>query len=222
MHDVALYGNLVFDTIIDGSKISNDVGGIVNVWKSLKALDQSVNVYVCPTEIGASVIRIDREKSERTSNSDLLQNQVIPFCEAARYNLVSYANELMSTAFMHHLEGLVCADICTGRSLDESLYQYIDYLFVSHEDLPLIDIHQVKGTLVVHSPRMSELTNKEGNYSYVAHPDDYIKNANVLGAGDNYAACFIYSKLQGKSDNDSMTYAHTMTTKWLRDKNAKN
>ena len=52
MYDIALYGHLVFDTVKENPKTNHDIGGIVNVWRSLKDIDPTLDIYVCPSNIG--------------------------------------------------------------------------------------------------------------------------------------------------------------------------
>jgi len=214
-YDIALYGHLVFDTIVDGCKINSELGGIGNVWKSLKSFDADLSVYACPTVIGESTITIDRKNSKRTSESYLNMNTVEFTVERAKINHIAYINELMNTSFMPQLTGTIFADICTGKPLDVRTQAYVDYLFVSEEDLHLVNTKSFKGKLVVHSPRRSCV----GEHSYETPPENYVENANVLGAGDHFAACFMYAKLNDRTDEDSLVLSHTLTTKWLKEKN---
>lgn len=214
MYDIALYGHLVFDTIIDMGNLRHDVGGIANVWKSLKSIDQSLSVYVCPAAIGTSVITIDREASQRTSNSYLNQNSVQFFVQPSTFSHIAYINELDYADFVNDLQGTVFADVCTGRKLDSRFNECIDYLFVSEEDISLVDIDNFKGKIVMHSPTKSSV----GSFQH-ENPNDYIKNANVLGAGDHFAACFMYAKLNNRTDEAALTLSHTLTTRWLKEKN---
>lgn len=216
MKDFGLYGHLVFDTIWD-TKVHHDIGGIANVWKALKQINPKADIHVSPTNIGYSTITIDREKSDRISNSDLNATEVLPTIIDAKVNHIAYLNEIKNPFFIRHLTGIVCADICTGNSLDDELLDMIDVLFVSEEDLRLIKTPaRIKGLIVVHSPKKSYFFHNK--YGCIG---EYVNGLYVLGAGDYFAAKFMSSMLNNSIPERCLKDAHNATTKFLKERNEK-
>jgi len=216
MYDIALYGHLVFDTIKENSKSAHDVGGIVNVWRALKNMDSMLDIYVCPSSIGTSTITIDKENSQRTSESKLNGIDVKIKPEPAVISHIAYVNEIDDLSFLKDVTGLVFADICSGREINKDVYKYLNYIFVSEEDKHLLrDVEEFEGIVITHSPMKSY--NNRGK-TFTLSEDKYIKGANVLGAGDFYAACFMYGKLKMRLDFECMELSHNLTTNHLKEK----
>jgi len=217
MHDIALYGHLVFDTINDYSKTENEIGGIVNVWKALTSFNTTLKLYVCPTNIGTSTITIDKENSQRTSESQLNSIAVNVKCEPSIISHIAYINYIDDLSFLENIKSnLIFADVCSGKEIDKEAYKYLDYIFVSEEDIGILkDIEEFDGIVITHSP-MKSYDNK-GKF-FVLDEDRYIKGVNVLGAGDYYAARFMHEKLHHKSDYQSMVASHISTTNYLKSK----
>jgi sugar/nucleoside kinase (ribokinase family) len=87
---------------------------------------------------------------------------------------------------------------------------------VSEEDKHLLrDVGEFKGTVITHSPMTSY--NSKGE-TFSIGEEQYIKGANVLGAGDFYAACFMYGKLNTRLDHECMILSHNLTTQYLKSK----
>lgn len=213
MYDIALYGHLVLDTIQDGTKISHEVGGIINVWKSLKLINPNLNIYVCPTNIGSSDIYVDRKNSFRQGKSNLNELSTEIRIKQAKINLISYINFIDDLNFINRLNGIICADICSGKQF--KLNNKIDYLFISEEDIEAIDESNYTNKIIVHSPKSSYIKNKNIKFN----SDEYLTNINPLGAGDFYAAHYIYSLLNNKDDISCIEESHRRTIKFLKDKN---
>jgi sugar/nucleoside kinase (ribokinase family) len=211
-----LYGHLVFDTVKENPKTNHDIGGIVNVWRSLKDIDPTLDIYVCPSNIGTSIITIDKENSQRTSESKLNGVDVKIQPEPAVISHIAYINEIDDLSFLKDITGLVFADICSGREINKDAYKYLNYIFVSEEDMHLLrDVEEFKGTVITHSPMKSY--NNKGK-TFTLPEDKYIKGVNVLGAGDYYAACFMYGKLNTRLDFECMKLSHNLTTNHLKSK----
>ena len=216
MYDIALYGHLVFDTIKETPKTKHDIGGIVNVWRALKNMDPTLDIYVCPSNIGTSTITIDKENSQRTSESKLNAIGVDVRIQPALISHIAYINEIDDLSFMKDMTGLIFADVCSGREINKEAYKYLNYIFVSEEDKHLLrDIEEFKGTVITHSPMTSY--NSKGE-TFTLDKEQYIKGANVLGAGDFYAACFMYGKLNTRLDHECMVLSHNLTTHHLKSK----
>jgi hypothetical protein len=218
MHDIALYGHLVADVIDFGSKKEFNFGGIGNVWRSLKYIDATLDVCIHPLNMGSSYINVDTKTSTRTSRSQLNQLSITPQIVSAKIYHICYINELDDLSFIKDLNGIVCADICTGRSLNNECLKYIDYLFISKEDLNHIDRSMVKNSLIIHSPTESSLVK---NNNVISVDGEFISGLNVLGAGDHFAASFMHSLLNNHTDAACLTQAHHQTTMYLRERNDK-
>ena len=217
MYDIALYGHLTFDTIIDGvNPFSYNIGGIANVWRALKEINDELSIYICPTNIGISSIVLNKKESERRSNSYLNQIDVLYKIQDAAISHISYLNEIDYPSFIQNLKGCVSADICLGRKIDISLFPEIKYLFVSEEDLELIkNLESFKGNLVIHGPEASSIRYTAGNY-YRYHHYEYLTNVNVLGAGDYFAASYINNLLNQMENGTNMQFSHIATTNYLK------
>lgn len=221
MYDIALYGHLTFDTIIDGNTpFSYNIGGIVNVWKALKQINDELSIYICPTNIGTSSIMLNKQASERRANSFLNQIQVFHRTENAAISHIAYLNEIDYPLFVQNLRGCVSADICSGRSIDISLFPEVKILFVSDEDLHLIkNLSVYKGVLIRHAPKYSKLSTQ--NYKdFISYThNEYLENINVLGAGDYFAACFLNNHFKGMPNKLNIPDTHQKTTQYLRERN---
>ena len=217
MYDIALYGHLTFDTIIDGvNPFSYNIGGIANVWRALKEINDELSIYICPINIGISSIVLNKKESERRSNSYLNQIDVLYKIQDAAISHISYLNEIDYPSFIQNLKGCVSADICLGRKIDISLFPEIKYLFVSEEDLELIkNLESFKGNLVIHGPEASSIRYTAGNY-YRYHHYEYLTNVNVLGAGDYFAASYINNLLNQMENGTNMQFSHIATTNYLK------
>lgn len=135
-------------------------------------------------------------------------------------------------------EGItVSADLCkSGLSENEkerifSLLPYIDYLIISDvEAKALIETNstlkekseilggkQGDGWTIIHSVGGSDSSNGE---MYMLKFSDVIKGeeVEVLGAGDCFAASFIYKMINGVSIGKSIEFAHKNTTDNLKKK----
>ena len=126
---------------------------------------------------------------------------------------------MSDTTFIPALDGIITADICPGKPVRKELLQYVDYLFISDEDCDDFTelVEATKGWVVLHSATGSICSNGEDEFFWKLHEDDILKDVNVLGAGDIFAACCLYKLLE--EDNDIhkwIEFAHRKTTEILR------
>ena len=126
---------------------------------------------------------------------------------------------MSDTAFIPALDGIITADICPGKSIRKELLQNVDYLFISDEDCDDFAglVEATKGWVILHSATGSICSNGKDEFFWKLHEDDILKNVNVLGAGDIFAACCLYKLLE--EDNDIhhwIEFAHRKTTEILR------
>ena len=217
MKKIGLYGNLVVDRIVDDFSEKQRLGGIANAWEALTYLSPNVSVELIPTSVGEAIVLVDRDKSKRTSRARLNINP----CDFSGANVdwhhIMYLNSVHDLTPLTKVDGVISADVTTGSIKNLEYLKYIDYLFVSDEDLFMsLDelASRTKGWVILHSSTGSVCHNGKIQYE-LNNVVDHIDGINVLGAGDIFAAAFI-------SDNDSadivnrIETAHIQTTNLLR------
>jgi hypothetical protein len=222
MIDVALYGHLTFDQIFAGSP-TFEVGGIANVWRSLMSIDPKLQVKVHPLMIGTSHIAIQGNQKQNLSN--LNQVPVKPLITEAKLSHIAYINELPDPEIVFQIQGFLTGDICTidvgqGTPLKKEVAERFDLIFVSKEDLALIPDHYSK-RLVVHAPTETSVYDCGRQIACCSNPEEYLEDINVLGAGDYFAAAYIYRWIQGNNDQDCAQSAQRKTTQFLKERYAK-
>ena len=220
MKDISLYGHLTIDTILDGNSEKKSLGSMANVWKSLLDVDPTLNIGISPIDVGQALVYIDRLASQRYSKAslNLVQHRAKIF-ESKIHHLI-YLNEMTIHDFIPALDGIVTADVCTGKSVNKDLLKHIDYLFISDEDMEsdLSDYADAtKGYVILHSSSGSIISNGEEEFFYKLPEDLILKGVNVLGAGDTFASCFLYKLLRNEGDIHSwIEFAHLKTTEIIR------
>jgi hypothetical protein len=220
MKDISLYGHLTIDTILDGNSEKKQLGSMANVWKSLLDVDPTLNIGLSPIDVGQALVYIDRLASQRYSKAslNLVQHRAKIF-ESKIHHLI-YLNEMTIHDFIPALDGIVTADVCTGKSVNKDLLKHIDYLFISDEDMEsdLSDYADAtKGYVILHSSSGSIISNGEEEFFYKLPEDLILKGVNVLGAGDTFASCFLYKLLRNEGDIHSwIEFAHLKTTEIIR------
>ena len=219
MKDITLYGHLTIDTILDGKSEKKTLGSIGNVWKALIELDPSLKIGLSPIDIGQALIYIDRNSSQRYSKATLnLQQNKVAIHTSKIHHLI-YLNEMTITDFIPTLHGVITADVCPGKNLNREILKYVDYLFISDEDVDdfssLVDA--TKGWVILHHPTGSTFSNGDHEYFWKLPEDKILDNVNVLGAGDIFASCFLYKLLQGGQDiNQFIEFAHLKTSEIIQ------
>lgn len=216
MKDISLYGHLTIDTILDGYSEVKTLGSMANVWKSLIELDPKLKIGLSPIDIGQALIYVDKQSSQRYSKANLnLFSYKEKLFESKVHHLL-YLNEMSNCDFIQNLQGIVSADICSGKPIDKNLLKFIDYLFISDEDIDnYFDsyIKNIKGWVILHSSSGSIASNGEQELVYKLPDTSILKNINVLGAGDIFASCFLYKSLSNEGDiYDWIKFSHLKTT----------
>ena len=216
MVDVALYGNLTKDIIFDGFNNKTSLGSIANVWYSLLKINRKLNIHLAPTDIGTALIYVDIDTNTRYSRPNLSVISNKPKIVNSRWSHIMYLNHLSDLSFIKDIKNsIVSADIAGKIKFDHDILKYIDYLFVSDEDI--IDIHEmnskIKGNLILHS--------NNGSITYIKNMDPIIINheiitgVNVLGAGDFFASAFIDEMLSNKQIDAALKSAHNKTINFI-------
>jgi hypothetical protein len=220
MKDISLYGHLTIDTILDGDSEKKSLGSMANVWKSLLEIDSTLNIGLSPIDVGQALVYVDKSAARRYSkaNLNLVQNKAKIF-ESKIHHLI-YLNEMSIHDFIPALDGIITADICPGKSVNKDLLKYVDYLFISDEDIDgdLSDyVATTKGYVVLHSSSGSFVSNGENEFFYKLPEELMLKGVNVLGAGDTFASCFLYKLLRNVGDiHNWIEFAHLKTTEIIR------
>jgi len=216
MKDVALYGHLTIDTIVDGNSEKKTLGSMANVWKSLLELDPTLDVGLSPIDVGQALIYIDKLAAQRYSkvNLSLVQHQAKIY--SSKISHLIYLNEMTRHDFIPALDGIITADICPGKPVNKDLLQNVDYLFISDEDIDgsLSEYTEAtKGWAILHSSSGSIVSNGDTEFFYKLPEEMMLKNVNVLGAGDIFASCFLHKLLQNEGDiHNWIEFAHLKTT----------
>ena len=220
MKDIALYGHLTIDTILDGDTEKKTLGSMANVWKALLELDATLDIGLSPIDVGQALIYVDKPAAQRYSkvNLSLVEHQVKMM--SSKISHLIYLNELTRHDFIPALDGIITADICPGKPVNKEMLQYVDYLFISDEDIKgsLSEYtNATKGWVILHSASGSVVSNGEEEFFYKLPEEMMLKDVNVLGAGDIFASCFLYKLLEGYGDiRDWIEYSHLTTTEILK------
>jgi sugar/nucleoside kinase (ribokinase family) len=220
MKDISLYGHLTVDTILDGTCEKKSLGSMANVWKSLLEIDPTLNIGLSPIDIGQALVYIDRGAAQRYSkaNLNLVQHKANIF--NSKIHHLIYLNEMTIHDFIPALDGVITADVCPGKSLRKDLLKFVDYLFISDEDIDgdLSDyVDATKGYVILHSSSGSVVSNGKDEFFYKLPEELMLKGVNVLGAGDTFASCFLYKLLKNVGDIHSwIEFAHLKTTEIIR------
>lgn len=216
MKDISLYGHLTIDTIIDGTKEKKTLGSMANVWKALLNLNCSLDIGISPIDIGHALIYIDIDSSKRYSKANLNLIQKEPKIFKSKIHHITYLNEISNCNFIESLDGIITADICSGCSVSKDVLKYIDYLFISDEDIDgdFSDyLESTKGWVILHDSFGSLVSNGKEQFYYRLPDDLKLSKVNVLGAGDIFASCFLYKLLEGHNDiQEWIKFAHLKTT----------
>ena len=220
MKDIALYGHLTIDTILDGDTEKKTLGSMANVWKALLELDATLDIGLSPIDVGQALIYVDKPAAQRYSkvNLSLVEHQVKMM--SSKISHLIYLNELTRHDFIPALDGIITADICPGKPVNKEMLQYVDYLFISDEDIKgsLSEYtNATKGWVILHSASGSVVSNGQEEFFYKLPEEMMLKDVNVLGAGDIFASCFLYKLLEGYGDiRDWIEYSHLTTTEILK------
>lgn len=219
MVDVALYGNLTKDIIFNGFEQTTSIGSIGNVWDALVKLNQKLSIQIEPTTIGTALIYVDTDNNTRVSKPNLYLKTNKPKVVEAKWSHILYLNHIKDLEFVKEIQNsVVSADVAGKGKFDLDILTYIDYLFISDEDIIDLDtlLDKVKGCVILHSNSGSTIYKKDGTTIVTNHKT--IDGVNVLGAGDYFASAFINFMLQTNDIEISIKIAHNETISFLKDK----
>lgn len=213
--DLAVYGHITIDRIINNFEEEVSLGAIANFWNALNIINSKISYKLCPCAIGEAVVLINECKSQRVGRGNLNLKTNKPKPIDAKWHHIMYLNQLKDKSFIKDLNGIVSADLTAGDMNIKNELRYIDYLFISEEDL-FMDIKNlaqlVRKNVILHYPSGSACVGKNMSKTYTT---TFKENMNVLGAGDSFAACFISNMLTHDNLDISIQKAHEMTLKVL-------
>ena len=215
---------MTFDEIYHDGYHSTNVGGIANVWRSLKSIDKRLNIYTCPLHFGESKIVIENDKKDNYSNLNQFEMFLGDAVEA-KLSHVAYVNELNSPSIVRALKGVKTADVCTtkeneGKPLSIEIANEFDFIFVAEDQKDLVP-KEYERRLVVHGPCQTTVYKHGVQLTHFENFDQYLTGANVLGAGDHFAACYMYGIIHGRDDKHCAEMSQRLTTKFLKDRHEK-
>lgn len=201
MKDVVLYGNLTYDKVFFNRGSYNTVGGIANIWESLRSFDSSISVGVQPCAIGEAIILVDEDTCERASKPNLIVRSLPDVSVPAKWHHIAYLNSInhkvkKTIKFVEELSsigGIVSADICDSQPIPFECLDKIDVLFAGEGDFigdPQKIANKVKNVFIYHSP-IKTIVYFRGDKVANLEVEEFVNNINVLGAGDKFAAKII-------------------------------
>lgn len=220
MYDISLYGHLTLDTIVDGENVYKKLGAMANMWRTFARFGQDIKLGVYPTSFAEAMIYIDRNTCKRYSTGMIIQKNREAKILESNISHVLYLNELPGAEYISQFTGTVSADLCTGKKINDKLLKYVDYLFVSKEDLknPKTISKKLRGYMIAHDPYGSDIYFDDILLSSYKMPEnEFVESANVLGAGDIFASCFLYGMHHNMSS--TIEWAHKTTSNIIREQN---
>ena len=197
------------------------LGGLANMCRTFQDIRAQINLGIVPTELGEAEIYIDRKTSSRDSKADLGKHQLGCQIKQSKISHVMYINQLKNLDFIPNLTGIITADTCKGPSVDVSVLKHIDWLFVSDDEVSNLDdiVDNIKGSVIIHSPEGSRIVGQNNLQCY--NESLLVENANVLGAGDMFASCFLYAIHNQMTVESAISYAHRTTSRLIGKYNEK-
>ena len=114
-------------------------------------------------------------------NLSLVQHKA-KIIESKIHHLI-YLNEMTRHDFIPALDGIITADICPGKSVKKDLLQYVDYLFISDEDIDgdLSEYAEAtKGWVILHSSSGSIVTNGQEEFFYKMPDELMLTDVNAV------------------------------------------
>lgn len=215
---------ICFSTAIGSDIYSN------NVRKYLESIHESnknlkFNITQTPARLSKATIIHDEQKNQKTSIVDWQTCQLPDICNiSSSWTHIMYL-DAMCDIRENHLKKLsdnsiVSADLCLAHHSREDvehlqkLLPYVDYLIISDSESSLLNrtVAQSKVATIIHSAEGSEWFLRQENTRNKFSSDVKISNVNVLGAGDIFAAAFIFSMIRGGTMERSIRYAHKHTS----------
>jgi len=222
-HDISLYGHITIDRIFVDFDEYRTIGAMGNVWDALISTDSTLSIDLKPMAIGQAIVLVDKKNTQRLGRGQLNLKNNIPQVSKSKWHHIMYLNQLKDVSFISDItDGIISADLTSGKMNNLEMLKYVDFLFISDEDL-FMDVEElskiVKGWVILHYPEGSYSSNGGESFTIL---NEVIENVDVLGAGDFFAASFMYKKLVEDDIKECVRYAHSNTRILLkRRKNGK-
>jgi hypothetical protein len=216
-YDISLYGHITIDRIFVDFDEHKSIGAMGNVWDALVSTDSTLSIKLKPSAIGEAIVLVDKKNTKRLGRGQLnLKKNNITNIPSSKWHHIMYLNQLEDVSFIENIKnGIISADITAGEMKNSDMLKHIDYLFISDEDL-FMDIDElakmVKGWVILHYPEGSYSSNGKESFTL---SNEALTNIDVLGAGDFFAASFMYRGLYEDDIKKCVMYAHLNTTKLL-------
>jgi len=218
-YDVALYGHLTIDRIFTEFEQINTLGAIGNIWEAIICTNSSLVIDIRPLAIGEAIILVNKQRGTRLGRGKLNLKTAKGKPSNATWHHIMYLNQLEDLSFMDDIkDGTISVDITSGKMKNIEMLKYVDYMFISDEDL-FMDINElanlVRGQVVLHYPTGSTITDGKKT---ITTETQLIDNLNVLGAGDIFAGCFITEMISNAKAtlSECATTAHENTSMILK------
>ena len=219
---IELVGHLIVDKVFSGSESYQTLGGIANVWDSLSKLNSSYLININPTSIGEAIIVVSKETNERIGRAILNKKTYSIGNIESDWCHIAYINQIHNLTFIDEIKSsFISADITKENPfVSDEILNRLDYLFISKEDL-FDDIKSIgsklKKGVICHDPKGSIFSDGNEIVEYKIPEELFIKNANVLGAGDSFASSFIDEILKGNNNTLSVIEnSHKKTTDLIK------
>ena len=217
--DLLVVGHAVEDTVFKKyQQPKTSWGGIYNVANQYSGLAFNrvdTEWAVEPAAFGRAYIIIDKDNSSKDVTAELNLKSRIPKYRGACWTHLMYSNELDSWGEIHKQDGIKSTDLCAG-SLPTRL-NYFDYVFLSDDEhSPVLESRICdEPTFIAHNPDSVSIF-KGGEKLFECQTENKLAKVNPLGAGDAFAASFIFYHLHiGSLDNDAVKYAMKKTREYL-------
>lgn len=221
MIKIELIGHLIVDKVFFGNKNYQTIGGIANVWYGLNKLNNNYLVNLNPTSIGEAIIVVLKETNERVGRAILNKKTYKIDSLESDWCHISYLNQIHDLNIINNIKSkIISADVTKENPyINDDILNKIDYLFISKEDL-FDDLKvlgkKLKKGVICHHPKGSIFSDGDNVFEYTIPEESFIKNANVLGAGDFFASSFIDEVLFGNNNiNSIIKNSHKKTTKLI-------
>ena len=110
-YDLAIYGHLTVDRIINNFKESVSLGAMANVWSALAKIDSKIKIKLEPCAIGEAIVLINEMSSQRFGRGNLNLKTTEPNIINSKWHHIMYLNRLKDKSFIYDLKGIISADI---------------------------------------------------------------------------------------------------------------
>jgi len=219
--DITMYGHLMIDRVYDTQTKTSLLGGVANCWRSLSIIDPTISINIHPLSIGESLIYIDKYSNERICNSVMNKYDFdFKHYDSNMYH-IAYINDLKDISFLKNLNGIIFAD-CSSMDFDFNLIKLVDYFFISDDDAKY-DVkfygNLAKKGAILHSPNGSLFSDGKIIEKFTVPKELYLLNVNILGAGDMFAASFIYGIYKQNTVENAIKNAHVLTSNLIKKQN---